>query len=99
MALRTAPFHRSLTRPNLFLGGDRELTMLSGLCSFALMFVALTVTAFVYGILLWLICLFLLRQMAKSDPDMRHVYLRHIRYAKNYPPRSCPLYENKRDYK
>ncbi len=98
MALRTIPFHRSLTRDNLFMGGDRELVMFVGLCSFALVFTALSFIAFVYGLFLWLICLYFLRKMAKSDPKMRDVYIRHIKYAAWYPAKSSPLRENKKDY-
>jgi type IV secretion system protein VirB3 len=36
MALRSVPIRRSGVRNNLFLGGDRELVMLTGLASMAL---------------------------------------------------------------
>lgn len=98
MALRTTVFHRSLTRHNLFMGGDREMVLFSGLCSFALMFTAFTVVATVYGILLWIFALFVFRRMAKADPQMRHVYLRHRRYARYYPARSTPFRVNTREY-
>lgn len=98
MALRGIPIHRALTRHNLFLGGDRELVMFSALCAFALVFSAQTWLATVYGIFLWSCALFVLRLMAKSDPQMRPVYLRHRQYARYYPARSTPFRTNMRDY-
>ena len=38
MALRKVPIRRIGNRHNLFMGGDRELVMLSGLLAFALVF-------------------------------------------------------------
>lgn len=98
MALRTTPIHRSLTRHNLFMGGDRELVLFTGLCAFALTVTAFTVAATVYGALLWFCALFALRLMAKADPQMRQVYLRHRLYARYYPARSTPFRVNMRDY-
>ncbi|MBO6036898.1 MAG: conjugal transfer protein TrbD, partial [Acetobacter sp.] len=45
----------------------------------------------IIGVFLWISCLYLLRLMAKSDPKMRQVYLRHIKYAAYYPARSTPF--------
>jgi type IV secretion system protein TrbD len=91
MAIRTVPIRRSGNRDNLFMGGDRELVMLSGLIAGALIFSAQEAKAFVVGITLWLLSLFLFRAMAKVDPKMRHVYLRQRRYAAYYPARSTPF--------
>ncbi len=98
MALRTTPIRRSLTRHNLFMGGDREMVMFSGLCAFALIFTAFTVAATVYGLILWFCSLYVLRLMAKADPQMRQVYMRHRLYARYYPARSTPFRVNTRDY-
>lgn len=91
MALRTIPMRRAGNRENLFMGGDRELVMFSGLVAGALIFSAQEVRALVFGIALWFGALFVLRQIAKADPKMRHVYLRHRRYKAYYPARSTPL--------
>lgn len=94
MALRTIPIRRAGNRPNLFMGGDRELVMFSGLLAGALIFSAQELRASVFGIALWFGALFAFRIMAKSDPMMRHVYLRHRRYKAYYPARSTPFREN-----
>ena len=94
MALRSIPIRRAGNRTNLFMGGDRELVMFTGLIAFALVFSAQELSALIYGIVLWLVSLYLLRLMAKADPQMRFVYLRHRRYQRYYPAQSTPFRTN-----
>ncbi|MES3021689.1 MAG: conjugal transfer protein TrbD [Pseudomonadota bacterium] len=94
MALRTIPIRRAGNRQNLFMGGDRELVMFSGLMAFALVFSAQELRATVVGLLLWFGSLFLCRLMAKSDPKLRFVYMRHRKYHAYYPARSTPFRVN-----
>ena len=94
MALRSIPIRRAGNRHNLFMGGDRELVMFSGLLAGALIFSAQDLRATIYGILLWFGTLTGCRIMAKADPKMRQVYLRHRRYKAYYPARSTPFREN-----
>ena len=94
MALRTIPIRRAGNRHNLFMGGDRELVMFSGLMAFTLIFNAQEWRATVVGLLLWFGALFLCRLMAKSDPKMRFVYMRHRKYKPYYPARSTPFRSN-----
>ena len=95
MSLRTIPIRQTGNRHNLFMGGDRELVMFSGLLAGALVFSAQEWKATFFGIFLWFTSLYLLRLMAKSDPKMRAVYMRHRRYKPYYPARSTPFRENK----
>ena len=78
------------------MGGDRELVMFSGLVAFALIFSAQEIIASVTGFLLWFGALYALRIMAKADPKMRFVYMRHRKYKSYYPPRSTPFRVNPR---
>jgi len=94
MALRMVPIRRAGNRVTLFLGGDREMVMMAGLFAVALIFSAMTWFATIFGVVLWCTCLYLFRQMAKSDPRLRHVYLRSRRYARYYPARSTPFRRN-----
>ena len=96
MALRKVPIRRIGNRHSLFMGGDRELVMLSGLLAFSLVFNAQELRAAIIGISLWIGALFLLRLMAKSDPKMRTVYLRHRRYKAYYAARATPFRQNPR---
>ncbi len=96
MALRTIPIHRAGNRDNLFLGGDRELVMFTALIAAALIFSAQELKATIFGLVLWFGALYLLRTMAKSDPKMRKVYLRALKFKRYYPARSTPFRENTR---
>ena len=80
------------------MGGDRELVMLSGLLAFALIFNAQEMRAAIVGASLWICALFLPRLMAKSDPKMRSVYLRHRRYQAYYAPLATPFRQNGRTH-
>ena len=76
------------------MGGDREMVMFAGLLSSALIFSAQDLVATVFGLALWIAALFVCRHMAKSDPKLRFVYLRHYKYSAYYPPRSTPFRDN-----
>ena len=92
------PVHRFSFRHNLVLGCDRELVMFAALMVFAMVFSAQTIPAAIYGFIFWVVALFVLRLMAKADPQMRHVYMRHRRYKRYYPARSTPFRVNFREY-
>lgn len=96
MALRSIPIRRAGNRSNLFMGGDRELVMFAGVLAFALVFSAQEWRATVVGFLLWFGTLFACRLMAKADPRLRQVYLRHRKYRRYYPARSTPFRNNPR---
>jgi type IV secretory pathway TrbD component len=94
MALRTIPIRRAGNRNNLFMGGDRELVMFAGLLAFALIFSAQELRATIFGLTLWFSALYVFRLMAKHDPRMRQIYLRHRTYKRYYPSRSTPFRSN-----
>ncbi|MGI2036337.1 conjugal transfer protein TrbD [Rhizobium panacihumi] len=82
--------HRALSRPTLLFGADRELVLVTGLTAVILIFVVLTVVSAVVGFAIWILVVGALRMMAKADPLMRQVYLRHIKYRSYYRPTSTP---------
>lgn len=88
--LATARIHRALSRPNHLMGADRELVLVTGLATVILIFVVLTWFSVLLGIAIWIGVVGALRIMAKADPMMRQVYLRHIGYRPNYRPTSSP---------
>lgn len=98
MSLRAIPIRQCGNRPSLFMGGDRELVMFSGLLSAILIFAAQDWLAAFVGVLMWFSALKGLRLMAKSDPSMRAIYLRQRRYQAYYPARSTPFRTNRRGY-
>lgn len=88
--LARSRIHRALSRPNLLIGADRELVLLTGLTSAILIFVVLTWYAALFGIAIWLVAVAALRMMAKTDPLMRRVYARHISYKPSYRATPTP---------
>lgn len=82
--------HRALSRPNLLMGADRELVLMTGLAAVILIFVVLKAYSIILGIVAWVMVFSILRAMAKSDPLMRQVYVRHMRYRAHYLPTSSP---------
>lgn len=88
--LARSRIHRALSRPNLLMGADRELVLLTGLAAVILIFVVLTWFSALFGIAIWIAVVAALRMMAKADPLMRKVYVRHIGYRQNYRPTSSP---------
>ena len=88
--LKAIPVHSALNRPNLFLGGDRELMLMLGLMCSLLIFIALTLPTIIIGVFIWLVCSYLLRTMAKADPLMRKIYIRQLKYVNFYSSASTP---------
>ncbi|NGN43540.1 conjugal transfer protein TrbD [Mesorhizobium sp. CGMCC 1.15528] len=88
--LHRSRIHRALSRPNLLMGADRELVLLSGLAAAILIFVVLTWYAALLGVAVWVAAVAVLRMMAKADPQLRRVYARHISYRPYYRATSTP---------
>ena len=86
--LRRTVLHRALHRPNLLMGGERELVMFSMLISGGLIASALNLPSLIVGASIWGVTIGLLRMMAKADPYMSSVYQRQLRYGAFYAPRS-----------
>ena len=89
-SLSRSRIHRALSRPNLLLGADRELVLLTGLAAIILIFVVLTWYAAIFGVAIWIFAVGALRMMAKIDPMMRKVYIRHVSYKPHYRATSTP---------
>lgn len=88
--LARSRIHRALSRPNHLMGADRELVLLTGLATVILIFVVLTWFSTFFGIATWIVVIGALRMMAKADPMMRQVYLRHVGYKSSYRPTGSP---------
>ncbi|WP_052781577.1 conjugal transfer protein TrbD [Campylobacter coli] len=89
--LQKIDIYSALNKPNLIFGADRELMLITGLISFALIFTGATLITSVIGIALFFVCGLLLRLMAKSDPLMRQIFIRQNKYQKFYYPQSTPF--------
>lgn len=89
--LRKVVLHRALHRPNLLMGGERELVLASLVIAGGLIISSLNLPSVLIGIAIWTVAVVLLRQMAKADPYLSTVYRRSLRYATYYPAHSTPF--------
>lgn len=92
--LRRTYMPRALSRPRLILGGERELVLMAGLLTVGIAFVAVNWLAAGYAAIAFPTLLFWLRRLAKTDPMMSKVYLRHLKYQTYYPARSTAWREH-----
>ncbi len=88
--MRSVVIHRSLNRKVLVMGGDRELVMVSALISLILGVGGMTVLSGVAALCFWVSSLFIFQKLAKKDPLMRQVWLRHRKQKDFNPARSTP---------
>jgi len=79
---------KSLLTPILFMGGERELSLMVIMVSVVMIIFVQTWTAFFSGIVLWFVAMPLLRAMAKKDTQMSQVYKRSLNYQTYYPASS-----------
>lgn len=92
--LQRIDIYSALNKPNLIFGADRELILTTGVISFALIFTGLTLVTTILGFFLLFFCGFFLRMMSKSDPIMRHTFMRQLKYKTFYFARSTPFVRN-----
>lgn len=85
---RYLPIHQSLHRHAHVLSAERELVMTSGLVALLVGVGGLTAVSIVSAIVFWIASVFALRHMAKADPIMSRVWLRHIKQQEFYPAKA-----------
>ncbi len=76
---------QSLLRPLLLMGGERELVFGSGLIAAMLIFSMGDLKLAAIGVAFWLFSLFVFQRMAKADPQLLRVYVRHVNKKIYYP--------------
>ncbi len=85
---REIVIHQSANRPNLLVGGDRELVLVTMMVAAGLAFSLATLWGIGLAVLFWIASIAALQRMGKADPLLRQVYVRHIRYLPFYPAKS-----------
>ena len=85
---RYLPIHQSLHRHAHVLGAERELVMTSALIALLVGVGGLTVVSMLSAAFFWIVAVFALRRMAKADPIMSRVWLRHIKQQDFYPAKA-----------
>jgi type IV secretory pathway TrbD component len=74
--------HKSLHRPQLFLGVDRELCMYTILIAVITALGGYSLISLISGIVFFIVSMRYLRLWAKKDPLLRDVFMRYIRYVR-----------------
>ena len=88
---REVVIHQSANRPNLLLGGDRELVLVTMMIAAGLAFSLATLWGIGLAVVYWIVSMAILQRMGKADPLLRKTYFRHIRYLAFYPAKSGML--------
>ena len=88
MEVRRVPVHQSLHRHNLVLGAERELSMLCALIALLVGVGGMTLISGLVAFVFWVTAIFILRRMARADPLMSKVWLRHIKQQIFYSAKS-----------
>jgi type IV secretory pathway TrbD component len=87
---RRIAVHRSLNRPHLLMGAERNLVLLVAVVTAIVLFSGnISVPTIILGVSVWTVSFWALVRMAKADPQMSQVYQRHISYHAYYSARSC----------
>jgi type IV secretion system protein VirB3/type IV secretion system protein VirB4 len=88
--IKSVPIRRSLLRHALVMGGERDLVMTCALFAMLTAMSGMSLAACAAGVTFWIISTFALRRMAKADPQMSKIWLRHMLQQSFYPARSTP---------
>lgn len=81
---RKLGIHQSLVRDNLLMGGERVPVLLAAGIG-ALPMATGRLSLMVVGLAFWLASVWALRHLAKFDPQLSSVIMRHFDYQKFYP--------------
>lgn len=88
-SLPIRPVHKSLARPQMMQGGERELVMSAYLLGIGTGFACMggfgPLVGVVIGIVLTVGLLFVVRKMGAADPKMSKILRRHFKYQSYYP--------------
>ena len=89
------PMRASLSRPQMLMGGDRELVLLTGLLAALMAVSVMSFLSFLIAGAGFAAIVAVLARMGKEDPLMRKVYARHLTYKDYYPAKSGVAVEGK----
>jgi type IV secretory pathway TrbD component len=86
---RHTTIHASLTRSLLLAGAERELVLMNGTAIAALIFgVGFHWASVTVALVFATVGHWALTRVAKHDPQMSRIYIRHVRYQEYYPARA-----------
>lgn len=93
--MRSVPIHQSLLRDDLVLGGERDPVLYAAVLAVIIFVNGMSLPGTLLALAVWMACLTTLRRMAKADPMMSKVWMRHIRQQDYYPAHSSPWVRDK----
>lgn len=70
------------------MGAERELAMGSALIALLVGVGGMTLISGAASLVFWLVSIFVLRRMARADPQMSKVWMRHVRQQDFYQARA-----------
>jgi type IV secretory pathway TrbD component len=76
------PIHKSLHRPQLFLGVDRDLAMYTILVALITGLGGYSILSLLSALAFLVVAMRFLRIWAKKDPLLRDVFMRYVRYVR-----------------
>ena len=88
--LKSLVIHRSLTRPLLFMGGERVPMLLLFLVNFTLVFIGMNMMTLLLAGILQIVGSAIFVNMAKADPRMFSTYAKHIKMKGRLSARTNP---------
>lgn len=83
--------HRSLTRPILMLGAEREFVLLLGILSGIFILSIAKLWSVIAGVVIWLVGMFFLTRAGQTDPQLSKVGVRSLRYKRSYSADATPF--------
>jgi type IV secretory pathway TrbD component len=91
--------NQALCRPDHLWGAERELVLSAALIAITLICLAFKFWITIFALSFWVLVFTGLKMMAKADPIMSRIYLRHIRYRPYYPAHSTPSADTKKSFR
>jgi type IV secretion system protein VirB3 len=86
-----SPIHRSLNRPILVMGGERQLVLLLMLLAGIFIVSLAKLWAAIIGVIVWVVGQYGLSQAAKFDPQLSLTGRRLLQYKRFYPASATPF--------
>lgn len=87
------PVHRSLVRPLLLMGGERELVLMLAILAGIFILSLFKLWAAIAGVALWVVGIYALNRAAEHDPKLSKVLARSAKYMlkKHIPSAATPF--------
>jgi len=83
--------HRSLTRPMLVLGCERELVMMLAMIAGIFIVSLFQLWAAILGVTLWVVGVFFLQRMGSKDPQLSKTFFRSLKFGQLLRAQSTPF--------